>query len=605
MTNQAGVVDVNHVLNVCQRRCSDLGISVRFDQYAQTASTDGRTITIPKVKQPVTVQELDNLYGYVIHECGHHLRPEAFAILKAAQPPEHVAAMFNIAEDDGMERERALEWRGDRKALSNMNNNLITTASRLFSEAMAEGRVTGKQPPEPLAAMMLYQLSRLNWDDQSEHATASLLNVYPDAAKQLTKELIDEGWVGKFRATLSPSDTWDLAIDLCKRLYPNNNQDEYEQMREAGHGQAEGGNQRDTTGDTMPDSRNQSAVPPTEEGMGAQDEDSEGCVVSWKDACISEHTEWTQNVNPPGSIGIDWKGFTSKGRIALMPTNLVNVIDLATYDPKENTMTHYCSSRARRNPKNYMGTSVESAAFANKIRRYIQSKARSIVDKEKYDGKLDGTAIVRLALPPIDGGEYNKRIFYDQRKHTMKDTAIFILTDWSGSMGGKKMEYAADASQRLVYTFDRILNVPVALAAFTDRKSDCDIGYIKRFNTRGTTELAIAERFAAFYNFTSGNNDADALNWAWHELRKRRESRKILIVLSDGCPAGSWAGDPSGTLKLITRTIESDHRVELYGVGICSTAVEQYYTNHKVLHDPSEINETLFNIIKEGNNVKR
>ena len=303
----------------------------------------------------------------------------------------------------------------------------------------------------------------------------------------------------------------------------------------------------------------------------------------------------TQQDGIPGSIGFDWKDYKVNTQgVCLMPTNMVNVIDLAK---SKRHIDHYRYSR-------YLPTDANNRQFANRMRRYIQAKARSTVEKEKYHGKLDKGALVRLALPPIDGGEYNKRIFYDQRKHTMKDTAIFVLTDWSGSMCGTKMRHAADASQRLVYVFDRVLNVPVALAAFSNGRSVCDVGYIKKYGTRGISAEEIAKRFERFSHWTSANDDADALNWAWHEILKRKEHRKILIVLSDGAPTGAWRGHGHSALKYVTKAVEQDGRVELYGVGIQSQAVENYYTNNIVLHDAEEINSTLFNIIKDGNNVK-
>jgi cobalamin biosynthesis protein CobT len=200
----------------------------------------------------------------------------------------------------------------------------------------------------------------------------------------------------------------------------------------------------------------------------------------------------------------------------------------------------------------------------------------------------------------IDGGEWNKKVFYDQRKHTMKDTAIFVLVDWSGSMMGMKMKFAADAAQRLVWCFDRVLNVPVALAAFSDRQSFCDIGYIKKYNTRGMDPKKIAEGFARFGSYTSGNNDADAVNWAYTQVLRRKESRKILIVCSDGAPAGAWKGHADEALQYCTAAIEKDYRVELYGLGIRDHSVSRYYTNHQVVQDVHDISPALFNMIKDG-----
>lgn len=602
MSKIAGVLDADRLVCVAQRRCEDLGVSVEFSHRTDTAYTDGARIVLPVLAQPVTQEELDTLYGYLIHETGHHLRPDAFKILKSAQPPDHVCAIYNIIEDDGMERERAMEWRGDKKALSITNNILISRSLRQFESIDDEDR--DLQPPEPLAAMTLNQLSRLDWDDESEEVVAKLITTFPASAQTLIGELLKEDWIKRMREGTNPHDTWDIALDLAKRLYPDNPEEEYEEIRKAGHEQEYRNPDQDSMGDARGKKQESTGEPDEDKGnsdklMGGEDGDNEdtsgeGKVVSWKDCVLSEHNEWAQQDGNPGSIGIDWSGKDERGVApVLMPTNLINVVDL---------------SKSKANDSNwnaYMPHNEESRAFANRIRRYIQAEARSTVDKEKYHGRLDKSALVRLAMPPIDKGEYNKKIFYDQRKHTMKDTAIFVLTDWSGSMMGSKMRLAADASQRLVHVFERILKVPVALAAFSDSYSACDIGYIKPYNTRGLPPEEIARRFAKFYHYTSANNDADALHWAWKEIASRKEARKILIVLSDGCPAGQWGrSSPSTNLKYITKQIEKEGRVELYGVGIISDAVESYYTNCKLLDSAEQINETLFNIIKEGNHAR-
>jgi cobalamin biosynthesis protein CobT len=227
-----------------------------------------------------------------------------------------------------------------------------------------------------------------------------------------------------------------------------------------------------------------------------------------------------------------------------------------------------------------------------------------VVTKEKYNGRIDKSALVRLALPPIDGGDYNKRIFYDQRKHTMKDTAICVLVDWSGSMMGTKMKYAADAAQRLINVMDRTLHVPVMVAAFTNGRSMCDIGLIKPFNKRSISPEEISRRFYNFSSWCSANNDSDAVHWAYQQLLKRKEQRKMLIVLSDGMPAGQWAGHSHDNLKYMTNHIEQAGKVELYGVGILHSGVINYYTNNRVLTSLDEMNQTLFDLIKDGNNVR-
>lgn len=604
MTKQAHPCDVDHVLNIAQRRCEDLNVSVTFDPRADTAYTDGHAIVVPAIAQPITQDALDTLYGQIIHETGHHLRPDAFKILKAAKPPAHLCALYNICEDDGMERERALEWRGDAKALSVMNDILIREITKKWEDIDLEAG-----DPAPLACLAMNQLSRLTWDTVSDLGAKLYIRSLPTKAKDLLTELVNEGWVEKLQATETAQDTWDLAVDLAKRLYPNADQEEYEEIRQAGHSM-EGS--RDDSDSSFDDA--QSAVqgdkaestseePGTRaEGEGAAGEgtpkpsDGEGQTVGWEHCVLSEHNEWSQD-QVGGALGITWTGRVATGGAKLAPTSLINVVDLSK--SKANTNQNNYGWRSS-SASNYMPTDAGSRAFANKIRRYIQAQARSVVRKDREHGKIDRGNLYRLGLPPVDGGEWNKKIFYDQRKHTMKDTAIFVLVDWSGSMMGTKMRYAADAAQRLVWCFDRVLNVPVALAAFTDRMSFCDIGYVKPFNTRGLPAEEIAERFAKFYWYTSGNNDADAVNWAYHQILKRKESRKILIVLSDGAPAGSWMGHAHDALKLATKTVQADKRVELYGVGIRDDSVQNYYTNWQVVWDEHDISPALFNLIKDG-----
>ena len=609
---QAHPAEVSHVYKIAQVRCEDNGISVRFDVNAETAYTDGGSIVLPGIKQPITKKDLDIVYGMTIHETGHILRKDAFKILKKAKPPQHLAALFNITEDDGMERERALDYAGDGKALSIANDLIV----RDVTSKWADAGWTDEQDPAPLACLALNQLSRLDYDTVSTVAAQLYIKSLPDNAKRLLDELEQEGWVHKLRATKTPYDCWDLAVDLAKRLYPENDMDEYEEIREAGKGEGDG--ERDDSNSSFNDAQSKQGQADGEDGeseassVSAEDQDgegtgedgqTEGTTVDWKDVVLSDHTS-----DERGTVGITYDNLTGdRSKVMLAPPHLIDVKDLK-HEVAEHRWGQYTW-------RPYLPTDEDSKAFANKIRRYIQAMARSTVEKEKRSGLIDRGELHRLAMPPIDGGEWNKKIFYTQRKHVMKDTCIFVLSDWSGSMIGRKMRMCADASQRLVWCFDRVLHCPVALAAFSDRYSFCDIGYIKKFHDRGVSQEDIARRFGKFYDYTSGNNDADALNWAYHEILRRKEQRKILIVISDGAPTGYWSGgggggsyycrsnsNPHDNLVYITDAIDKDKRVDLYGLGVCNHSVKNYYKNAQVIHEPEQITEALFNMIKDGNN---
>ncbi len=433
----------------------------------------------------------------------------------------------------------------------------------------------------------------------STPSRSKFFNLMHPSTKKLTDELVSEGWVDKFKATTDPHECWDVAVDLYKRLYPDADDKETEDVRAKGHAKAgppdQGNNGEAGDGTAGEDGDTVAARDKADDDANTR---KQGMVVNWKDAVLSEHNEWQAKKDGavPGNIGIDWKDY-QKGSVGLMPQNLINVMDCRTkkFSPESTDDWDNCGT-----PASFMPDNSQARAFGNQVRRYLQSLTRTRVVSEKYHGRINKAALTKLILPPIDGGEWNKKLFYDMEKQEGKNTCIHVLTDWSGSMQGEKMVHAADASGRLVQVFDRVLRMPVQLAAFTNGRTKCDIGLIKRFQDRSMSPLDIATAFSRFYKFSSSNNDADSVMWAYNQLIRRKEERKILIVLSDGAPAGQWAGHGRDNLKHVCSTIQREGRVELWGVGICSDAVSEYYKHHLVLNSADEINNTLFNIIKQG-----
>jgi hypothetical protein len=338
--NEAGAVHAEHISGMIHRRCEDMGVSVSFCPRAPTASTNGRHITIPAIRHPITKDKLAITYGYVIHECGHHTRPDAFKILNSAQPPPALSAIYNIAEDDGMEREVASKWKGDRIALGNMNSLLVDEVRESWEPVLTEtpDPKAPKRDPAPVATMNIGQLSRTEWDDISTTAIDKLIKSHPKDIQDLTTALVDEGWVERFRATTDEHETWDVAVDLTNRLYPGNEK-ENEEIRAAGHAMG------------PPPKR-----PTKEVKAKTKDQEKEGMVISWEDVVLSEHNEWKPKNGIAGNMGIDWAGHTSSQRGAcLMPLKMVNVIDMAKSradSHKSRQWTAYVgTSKRRQGPK--------------------------------------------------------------------------------------------------------------------------------------------------------------------------------------------------------------------------------------------------------------
>jgi cobalamin biosynthesis protein CobT len=224
------------------------------------------------------------------------------------------------------------------------------------------------------------------------------------------------------------------------------------------------------------------------------------------------------------------------------------------------------------------------------------------------------------------------RIFSRREEIKSKDTAVTLLIDNSGSMRGEKARTAMVAGYALASTLERV-KIPNEVLGFTTGDFENCPETIKRgyqqqiwggtgrapgesvrwsrwlpivmpvykdFNERISSE--VKKRIAFTANAQKGmasNIDGECLEYAAIRLAKRKEKRKVLIVLSDGQPAGAENAD--GHLKM---TVEKLTKMgfELIGIGIKDGSVRHYYPKSVVLHNiadlPGSIMKELRTILK-------
>jgi len=619
----ATVLDLDRMYNVIDRRTADTNINIIWNHDGKAGTDVKGNIYLPVPKIPVTVETLESLYGLVVHETGHLTRKDAFHILKAAKPNEHLQTIFNSNEDFAMEREVASRYAGDAKALSALNGILM---DRYIEDGPDIYKKAIKAQPDltnALAVMLLQQGAQANsWDSWGFVRNKELFEVMPEEVRNLHTTLVEEGWQDKLIETDQPLSVWEYSCDLYKRLYPEEEQYAEDQKAKGREGakSGEGGESPDQmevsdgrddakAGEKPNGSRGSSRDVDDSGKLSQSKEDLErykasknkpspqyldptkgGKVISWKSMVKSPHNEDTKELYAKYSgIAHEWDDSYSYTDVQLAP-------------PSEIKLHDYTKAPFTGQASSLMAKLDGAASIGNRVRVYMQTLARVHPEREKIHGRLDKRSIIRLAMPPIDGGEWNKKVFYSMADKKEIDTAVMVLVDWSGSMHGKKCIYAADAAGRLVHIFDRVLGIPVCVATFSVAYNGAaaDIGMIKDFNMKRNAK-DIAGGFNASFKIMSGNNDGDSLMWAYRHLQKRRERRRVMIVLSDGAPADTYgSASPHHTLKHVTAAIEKERKVELWGVGIMSNCVQKYYTRNVVVNDLHDINNCLFKIIKEG-----
>ena len=244
---------------------------------------------------------------------------------------------------------------------------------------------------------------------------------------------------------------------------------------------------------------------------------------------------------------------------------------------------------------------LASENFAQQIRKEIQIRFRVRYEYGIKKGKLD---VARLARIVTKAPGYSERVFKKKVDATSLDAAISVLIDMSGSMSGDKALYAA-GSAILVNKVCQVLGVAVEIAGFTDIiNSDIEkhapLHYLyKPFNTAMVREEELLRYIGASSTHMTGNPDGENILYAYYRLVKRKEKKKLLIVMSDGQPAASGTGRGLGgfTSKVIEE-IEKLKKVDIYGLGLLSKDVTRYYKNHSVVNNVAEIPIKLLELIE-------
>jgi len=257
------------------------------------------------------------------------------------------------------------------------------------------------------------------------------------------------------------------------------------------------------------------------------------------------------------------------------------------------------------------------------IERMMASRSQVIQVPGKRTGRLHGAALHRLTAG-------DDRVFRQRQENKSKDTAVSLLVDNSGSMSGRKMELAMLAAFALSQTLERV-GVTHEVLGFTTkfitRRYDRTVrGYPKdeerasyafsdevhaeqtrlgrpfsRIDPiympiyRGFDERltpTVKKRFAdaaMTQTFLASNIDGECVQVATMRLLQRRESRKVLLVLSDGNPAGSGTASEQYSKLHDAVSFATKMGISCIGIGIMDTAVKAFYPKHLVLNDLSSL----------------
>ena len=100
------------------------------------------------------------------------------------------------------------------------------------------------------------------------------------------------------------------------------------------------------------------------------------------------------------------------------------------------------------------------------------------------------------------------------------------------------------------------------------------------------------------------NIDGEAILWAYNRLKKRKEERKIIMVISDGAPVDdstlsvNQANYLEKHLKRVVNWIEKNSEIEINAIGI-GHDVTNYYEKAIKIADVQELGDAMVDQLVE------
>ena len=257
--------------------------------------------------------------------------------------------------------------------------------------------------------------------------------------------------------------------------------------------------------------------------------------------------------------------------------------------------------------------------LANKLQRKLLAKQNRSWNFDLEEGLLDTSKLSRIIMDP-----FNSLTFKKEKDTEFKDTLVTILIDNSGSMRGKPISVAAICADILSRTLERCA-VKVEILGFTTKHWKGGLSREKWMkNEKPSLPGRLNDLRHIIYKsadtpwrqaknnmglmlkegLLKENIDGEALKWAYNKMSRRKEDRKILMVISDGAPVDDSTLSTNtsdyleSNLKKTVKWIENKTNIELLAIGI-GHDVTRYYNQAVKITDVQDLGDVMINQLTE------
>lgn len=506
---------------------SHYGVSIVWDPKAETASTDGKKIILPTLAHTGSQEDAELLEGLFDHEVGH-CRFTDFSMLNNMKEAVNAFwhSLHNSIEDVYEERRMGEIYPGCKKSLRRVEEIFIKRDMYKHSSQL-----------DPVNALNIgiYSMLRMN---VLEHPSKVVFDaVQPQMIQHFGQEMTEKVLEIAARTVFAKStmDTIqitqaivDLIKDSIKESEKNQQGQQGQPQDSTGQGGQSGsqtqqagqpggtpggqGNQQGTSGGSQPQAGQSGQQAPNPDPVNNLTQQQMQALQSALDATKDDITD----------ISVD--------------SNAVKALD------DNRAIQHGCRGGGN-NAGSVHDVNVAKAENDSSWRQSVMSRSQSLfvrmgsklevflesIKESSEWSALSGRKVARDYSERLDSGNF--KVFRRKEESQEIDTAVSILVDYSGSMDASfgvisRMDAAWDACfaiGKVMYQHD----IPFSITGFAG-----DICHLKDFEG-GLNAI----------KSPTGNDGAtmthEGVLAAGYPLTCRDESKKLMVVITDGIPSSS------------------------------------------------------------------
>lgn len=220
----------------------------------------------------------------------------------------------------------------------------------------------------------------------------------------------------------------------------------------------------------------------------------------------------------------------------------------------------------------------------------LRTRLRSFVESVRHCRRIyrrHGTQVAPHRLVRAMLGD--SRIFPTKRLGREVNTAVELLCDASGSMGGSQMLIAAQSTLAAASGLSAIRGVSLEAAVFPGFNADVELltEFERSLRATATRYKGVTAR--------GGTPMYEALMWGCERLLLRKEPRKILVCATDGLPPRSTHAACQQVIR-----VAMAGGFEIYGIGIQVPDVSDLFPVSRSINDVSELAGALFGFLQSA-----